>query len=237
MISRYSAPCGFVLLGILMSCGTGSVGPSIGYFITRNLFAINKAAFEGTSVIDACIMYIYLMVGAAAIVFFCKGIGQSCWTYFSSILTYNIRKSLYSNVLRKHMSWHDEAENSPGVISAILASDAQKLNGITSEPVSHMSEAFFSVATGIVLGFYFSWPIALCVLCLIPLLMIATVIKNKVQTARFFNVVEQGDENSISKKAQLLASDSIVNYKTVASLGNDNMITDDFFGKIKTLEL
>jgi len=38
-------------------------------------------------------------------------------------ITINIRSHLYSNVLQKHMGWHDDSGNSPGVISAILASD------------------------------------------------------------------------------------------------------------------
>jgi hypothetical protein len=35
-----------------------------------------------------------------------------------------IRKQLYSKILSKHMGWFDEKENTPGVLSATMASDA-----------------------------------------------------------------------------------------------------------------
>lgn len=134
------------------------------------------------------------------------------------------------------MGWHDDRENSPGVVSAMLASDAQKINGVSAEPVAAILEAIFAIGVGVVLGFIFSWPMALCALLVFPLLMIVTKIKNKFHKARYFSAVSDKEENSIEKQAQLLASDSIQNYKTVSSLANDWIITQDFWDKISILE-
>jgi hypothetical protein len=38
-------------------------------------------------------------------------------------ITQNIRIDLYTEILRKHVGWHDDQNNAAGVLSAILASD------------------------------------------------------------------------------------------------------------------
>jgi hypothetical protein len=32
-----------------------------------------------------------------------------------------------------HMGWHDEPQNGPGVLTALLAYDVSKINGVTTE--------------------------------------------------------------------------------------------------------
>jgi ABC-type multidrug transport system fused ATPase/permease subunit len=95
-------------------------------------------------------------------------------------ITINIRSHLYSNVLQKHMGWHDDSQNAAGVLSAILASDVQMLNGASSEAIAAMAEGLFGLVWGVVIGFYFSWRVALVALALTPLMTIGGAVQAKI---------------------------------------------------------
>jgi hypothetical protein len=55
------------------------------------------------------------------------------------------------------MGWFDEKENTPGVLSATMASDAQTINGVSAEGLASTLEGLFAVLAGIVIGFAYNW--------------------------------------------------------------------------------
>lgn len=64
------------------------------------------------------IMFILSFVSLCA-TFFAK----SAFGRVGENITQNIRIDLYTEILRKHVGWHDDQNNAAGVLSAILASD------------------------------------------------------------------------------------------------------------------
>ena len=54
----------------------------------------------------------------------------------------------------------------------MLATDVETLNGASSEAMAASAEAFFALIWAVSLGFYFSWPLTLVFLLLLPLMMI-----------------------------------------------------------------
>jgi len=122
--------------------------------------------------------------------------------------------------MRKHMGWHDVRTNNAGVINSILAGECTQLQGLTTEQVGLILECVFSLGFAIAIGFYFSWPMALIALCLTPL----TVIGSALQTEGDNGV--KRDEKK--EESDLLASDAIANFKTVASFACDKQIMAKF---------
>lgn len=218
---KYSRPRVLIVVGVICAMVAGAVGPSIGILITKNLFAINTAIVYGISPLEASGTFIWMMFGLALIIFTVKAFGILSWVNIASNLTFYLRKDLYMNIMCKDISWHDDRANSPGVLSAMLQADCQKMNGVSTEPVAAILEAVFSIVIGLLVGFYFSWPITLCALAILPIIMIGNKVRHKFAKKNMFNVVDQNEENKIVKMAQLLASDCIQNYKIVASFGND----------------
>ena len=45
----------------------------------------------------------------------------------------NLRRRLYESIISKHMGWFDDRENAPGILSSTLSSDAQIINGASTE--------------------------------------------------------------------------------------------------------
>lgn len=118
--------------------------------------------------------------------------------------------------MRKHMGWHDVRTNNAGVINAILAGECTQLQGMTTEGVGVILECVFSIGFAIAIGFYFSWPMAVICLCLTPLTIIGSAVSTK---------SDQGVQRDEKKEeSDLLASDAIANFKTVASFACDDQI-------------
>lgn len=109
-------------------------------------------------------------------------------------------------------------------MTATLSSDVQLLNGVSSDGIAVMVESIVAVLTGLVFALIFSWPMALVGLGIMPFFMVAGVIVAKADNENMMDVKEQESSDDVSddvKAVQILSSDSIQNYKTVASFGND----------------
>lgn len=137
-------------------------------------------------------------------------------------VTLKIRKQLYTSILAKHMGWFDDKENSPGVLSATMASDAQTINGVSAEGLAASMEAGCALLIGMVIGFYYNWEISLVCLGCVPFMVLGTVMNVKFQSGM------SSDTDSAMKDANLLAGDSILNYRTVASFANEDQIIRDY---------
>lgn len=137
-------------------------------------------------------------------------------------ITLNVRQTLYSAMLKKNIGWFDNRENAPGVLNSVLASDVQSLNGASTEGLAVIFESSFGMIVGIAIGFSYSWKISLVALACVPFMILGGAINTKFQTG-YSNI----DEESY-KDANLLAGDSILNYRTVASFGHDDLIVKEY---------
>ena len=59
------------------------------------------------------------------------------------------------------MSFFDKSENTVGQLTTQLSSDADAIQNATGTRVANVIKNFMTLATGLFLGFYFSWQIAL----------------------------------------------------------------------------
>ena len=84
-----------------------------------------------------------------------------------------------------------------------------------------MAESFFALVWGCIIGFLFSWRVAFVALALTPLIILGAVVSAKIQKSDMVN-------NKDAKMADLLASDSISNYRTVASFSINELIVKEY---------
>lgn len=88
-------------------------------------------------------------------------------------ITLNIRKAMYESILKKHIGFHDSKDNAAGILTAALASEAQTLNGASTEGLAIMLESGCAVICGLTIGFIFSWKISLVAIGCLPFMMVA----------------------------------------------------------------
>ena len=107
-------------------------------------------------------------------------------------------------------------------MNSVLASDVQALNGASTEGTAVVMESTFAMIVGIVIGFSYSWKISLVALGCVPFMVVGGAINTKFQSG-YSNIDEEA-----YKDANLLAGDSILNYRTVASFGHDNLLVKEY---------
>lgn len=101
-------------------------------------------------------------------------------------------------IIRKDIGWHDLRDNSAGIMTSTLASDVQLLSGISSDGVSVQIEAFSALATALIGGFIFSWPMTLVGLAVVPLIGICGFIVAKADNEAMMNVKEKTTDDDVS---------------------------------------
>jgi ATP-binding cassette, subfamily B (MDR/TAP), member 1 len=100
--------------------------PIFGILLGKMLFVLQYIPFfnDYDQIRKDSNKYCLLMLIVSILSFF-TAVGQKfCFGVIGENVTMKIRKQLYSSILAKHMGWFDDKENSPGVLSATMASDA-----------------------------------------------------------------------------------------------------------------
>jgi len=95
------------------------------------------------------------------------------------------------------------------------------LNGASSEAIAAMSEGIFGLIWGVIIGFFFSWRVALVALAITPFMTIGGAIQAKIDKQDNFS-------NKEAKEADVLANDCIANYRTVSSFGVGGKIVQEY---------
>ena len=54
--------------------------------------------------------------------------------------------------MKKHIGWFDDRDHAPGIVTNILASDIQALNGVSQEGLGVVIECLSAMTTGLILG-------------------------------------------------------------------------------------
>lgn len=178
------------------------------------------------------------MVGLAVFSLFVNFIAKFAFGRVGENITLAVRQNLYRAILSKHIGWHDLPENSSGVMSTLLAKDVQTLNGVSTEALAVMAEAVFAMVGGLVIAFIFSWQVALVALCVAPFMIIGGVIGAKLEAESIGSDSHEVGATKVKKNEQknalnpeLLANDSITNFRTVMGFGLKQGIVNQY-GKL-----
>ena len=195
--------------------------PIFGGFMAKMLFVLMEAYDLGLARRESnqwCgLMLIFSLI--SLITGFCQ---KFSFGVIGENVTTNVRRELYRKIIEKHQGWYDERDNAPGILTSTLSSDAQIINGVSTEGLGSILEAICSVLTGLGIGFYFSWRMSLACLGCTPFIVISGYMG-----AEFQQGLSVESENS-HKYANLLAGDAIMNYRTVASFAHEKQILRDY---------
>lgn len=195
--------------------------PLVGAIMAKMLFVLMEVTNLGQLRKDANEWCLYMLIISVSAIFtgFCQKLS---FGVIGENVAFNIRKTLYRKILEKHQGWFDQRENAPGILTGTLSSDAQIINGVSTEGLGSILEAICSVVVGVGIGFYFSWRMAVLCICIAPLAGITGYMGVKRQKGLGDDV-----DNSQSK-GNLLAGDSIMSYRTVASFAHEEKILSDY---------
>ena len=96
-------------------------------------------------------------------------------------LTYNVRRDLMRGILFKQVAWFDREDRAPGILTNVLSEDVSALNGMTTETVSTLVEAFVGLILGLAIASLISWRMALFTIAASPVMIIGVVAMSRLQ--------------------------------------------------------
>lgn len=171
---------------------------------------------------DTNIYWALILTGLAVV----SGVGAFWQQYSFNRLgagaTLKVRELLYEKILQKDIGWFDQRDNAPGVLTNTMAQDTSIINGVSSEGLGPICEASFAMLGGVIIAFIYCWQEALICLVISPFMVVGSAIAMELQKG----LTEDSGEKS--KHANLLAGDSVINFKTVQSFGYTDKIVEKY---------
>ncbi len=77
-------------------------------------------------------------------------------------------------------------ENTPGILTARLATEISCLETVTGVQLGTMLEAISLIVASLVIGFYYSWALALVNICFTPILIASSAVQVRLAVAFIF---------------------------------------------------
>ncbi|KAK9467519.1 P-loop containing nucleoside triphosphate hydrolase protein [Lipomyces arxii] len=142
-------------------------------------------------------------------------------------LVHRIRYLSFKHLLRQDIAFFDRDENSSGAITAMLATDAQMIEGLAGASIGQVFTSITTVIVGIILGISVSWKFGLVCTACMPLLLAVGYARIK-----FMTYFGERTQKSFDKSAAY-AAEAIGSVRTVISLTREQKIFADYEDMIK----
>jgi len=113
---------------------------------------VDKASFEHERDV-----WTFAFIGLVFGIGFSSFVQKLCFGFGGDNLTLRLRIKLFEAILRKHVGWFDNKDRAPGVLTNIITEDISAVNGLTTEAIGIMVEAFLGILISCLICFIFSW--------------------------------------------------------------------------------
>ena len=143
--------------------------------------------------------------------------------YVGENLTFDIRKRLFNGIVYKPLEWFDSKGRAPGILSNVLSEDINALNGMTTEHLSILFEAFCGLIIGVFISMFYTWKMGLVTLGMVPFVSLGGVMMSRLQWKTKPGAIGANEDDDPYKKSNALLSDIIMNYRTVIGFGDKNV--------------
>jgi len=142
-----------------------------------------------------CGMFL-LLICAMGIVYFCL---KYIFFVAGENLTFDFRIKLYKGIVYKNLAWFDNKDHAPGILSNVLSEDIGYLNGLTTEHLAILIEAYGGLVIGTIFAMFYTWKMGLVTMGLVPFVSLGGVMMSKlawkVKPSKASNVEGSGEQD------------------------------------------
>ena len=214
-----------IVLGTIGSALTGALNPATGFVLAMSITSLSlDVDTERKKLRDDSLFYglMYLVVAVAN--GFCMFLKIWRFSNIAVKITAVLRMKVVEKYLHLHVGYFDLPENAPGGLLTKLSIDTTQLNSIVFSLMGDLVNVTSNTIVGLVLGFYFSWRLALICICFIPFIVFSNVIKNQTQHKG------RDKDKKINVEAGSVLSECVVNTKTIYSFNFQKPAVDMYLG-------
>ncbi|TIA94651.1 hypothetical protein E3P92_04141 [Wallemia ichthyophaga] len=151
-------------------------------------------------------------------------IGLQSWAmqYAGELLTYALRHESFNKLLRSDVMYFDQKENSTGIVTSELASNAQKVVGLAGISMGTVIQSISCLVFGVAVGIGYSPILALVATACIPLTLAAGISRLKIVVTK-----DEKNKKSYAESSQR-ACESAGAIRTVASLTREDQALGEY---------
>ncbi|KAI3943785.1 hypothetical protein MKW98_004290 [Papaver atlanticum] len=132
----------------------------------------------------------------------------------------NLRKALYSGILRNEIAWFEKPKCSAGALTSQIIHDTSTIKTIISDRMSVIVQCISSILIATTVSMYVDWRMGLVAWAVMPCHFIGGLVQAK--SAKGF----AGDSAAAHQELVALASESTTNIKTIASFTHEEHILE-----------
>jgi ATP-binding cassette, subfamily B (MDR/TAP), member 5 len=138
-----------------------------------------------------------------------------------------VRNLLYRSILYKNIAWFDRKDRAPGILSNIISEDIAVLNGMTTEHLAILIEAYGGVVIGAIISLFYTWKMGLVTIGFVPFISLGGIMLSrlawKIKANKASNTDAKNEMEDPYQMSNALLSDILINYRTVIGFGEKNI--------------
>ncbi|KAE9459308.1 hypothetical protein C3L33_08798, partial [Rhododendron williamsianum] len=163
------------------------------------------------------------LIAGAQMPLFALGISQALVSYYMDwdTTTREVKKiSLLFSILKNEIGWFDDMNNTSSMLASRLEGDATLLRNIVVDRSTVLIQNSGLVVTSFIIAFILNWRIALVVMATYPLIISGHL------SEKMFMTGYGGNLSKAYLKANMLASESVSNIRTVIAFCSEEKVLD-----------
>lgn len=161
----------YIIAGIIFSILAGMTYPIQAIFFGNGIISIINPQLSTASHTAHFWALIYFVYGIVVFVVYC--IRGYCFAVSASELNLRARSSLFKSLVLKNLTFFETPDHSTGALVSFLASETQKINGVSGTSLGLVVESILMLITGIVVGCAFGWKLGLAATATIPIITVS----------------------------------------------------------------
>ncbi|XP_049583781.1 bile salt export pump isoform X2 [Syngnathus scovelli] len=215
----------YMLLGSLGAAINGSVNPIYALLFSEILgtFALADVNEQKRQINGICILFCIVAVTSI----FSQYLQGYAFAKSGELLTRRLRKLGFQAMLRQDIGWYDDFRNSPGALTTRLATDASMVQGATGSQIGMIVNALTNIGASFIIAFYFSWKLALVILCFLPFIGLSGLFQAKMLTG-FAN-----EDKKAMEEAGQVSGEALANIRTIAGLAKESSFVESYDEKLE----
>jgi ABC-type multidrug transport system fused ATPase/permease subunit len=143
--------------------------------------------------------------------------------------TAHLRKKIFFSILRHKIEWFDRQENQPSSLSELLSVETPLVEGLIGPRLSSLLHLVSSSLTGLAIGFISGPFLTLALFVYVPFVAIGTALDRVTDTKGLWK-----KSSFLVQSAQANLIEVVCNIRTVASLGCERDVLEQFRHKLRT---
>ncbi|XP_068936293.1 bile salt export pump [Petaurus breviceps papuanus] len=227
-ILKYNIPeWPYMLAGAIGAALNGAVNPLYALLFSQIIgtFSLLDKEEQKTQIDGLCIFFI----GLGIMSFFTQFLQGYTLAKSGELLTKRLRRLGFQAMLGQDIGWFDDAKNSPGALTARLATDASQVQAATGTQIGIIVSSLSNIGVALTISFVFSWKLSLVISCFLPFLALSGAIQTRMLTG-FASL----DKHVLEATGQI-SNEALSNIRTVAGMGKEIRFIEAYEKALKNL--